>query len=1220
LKKTISLLSVLLFCTVFAGEVNAQTTLTGGTINQYTKVVSIDAGDKITVSGTAGFFVGDTVLIIQMKGTEALIPNTSSFGILQNVYSAGKYEFIIITGISGNQITFITNLSNIYDPGGSVQLVKVPGYNNVIIAGDLTCQPWDSVTGTGGVLTMIVGGSLSMNADIDVSGKGFKGGDPVAGNGDCGSTDVSYKLYYFSASADSAGFKGEGSVSYGPGKVPVGSAYFKGRAAFFNGGGGGNANMAGGGGGSNMGSGGLGGTESKSCASQEPDVGGNGGMDIPSSINWADSNLIFIGAGGGSGTQFGGTIATVGGNGGGIVIIMADTLEGNNHIIRANGQDITTNATGGAGGGGGGGSVLLSINVYSSPLNAEAKGGQGGSTNGINCTGAGGGGGGGLVWYAISTSSGMLNSSVVKGNGGLALSGSCVFEHGSDGADGILQNSLKLPLTGFLFNTIFSANTSLQTDTICEGDIAPKLLGTNPEGGIPPYTFMWESSTDLSNWNIEALGTGFKDFIPVAPLVDTTYYRRTVSDAPSPDQIIDISKEVTIIVQPRIIHDTIIYNDSTCSGMNPDTIFSTPELPSGGNGPGSYSYLWQEKSAATGNIWVDAQSINNLYYYLPPVKTVGVITEVQFRRIISSGIGCPDTITLGILNYLPALVNVIASDQEICDGDTPQILNTDGANPVAGGSGSYMYKWFESIDNVVYNQVIANNESFQPPALSNGTTFTKYWYYKRKITSSACKDTSAPVTITVYPVIDGNSIGRDTAICKGTAPNPLTGTTYSGGAGAGTYSFQWLISSDDVTYSNITGAAAESYNPGNLISPTYYKRVVISDFTPNSCVDTATTPVFVNIHPVFNTSISDLGTGQDTVCNGLPGKVTISMSANAPWNIRVSNDQGWDTLYAGVNTTPVDIDVDANYAFAGNTALATIQYQIDSVKDIFGCNAEVISGTGKVVAVRAPVADAGLDIDFCGLTTSLNATLNYGTGTWSGPIGVNFADPADPKTGVSSLQGTYLLTWTTSGAIMGVCPDDTDQNSLTLWEPPSPAVIIPVTDTTLAAFANEIQLSAGFPAPRVGDILWEMIQGQGTFDNDTARMVFLGNLDWGDNVIRLTISNGSCPDKTNTRTVTVLENPDIPSGISPRVTPNQNDFFRVENIGNVTNELTVFSRLGNIVFRTENFMTADNFPDGWDGTDMHGNPLPDDTYYYILKVEGTHPKTFTGFIIIKGSN
>ncbi len=55
------------------------------------------------------------------------------------------------------------------------------------------------------------------------------------------------------------------------------------------------------------------------------------------------------------------------------------------------------------------------------------------------------------------------------------------------------------------------------------------------------------------------------------------------------------------------------------------------------------------------------------------------------------------------------------------------------------------------------------------------------------------------------------------------------------------------------------------------------------------------------------------------------------------------------------------------------------------------------------------------------------------------------------------------------------------------------------------------------------------------------------------------------------------------------------------------------------MFKTENFMRADNFPMGWDGTDRRGNPLPDDTYYYVLHVKGENPQSFSGYVVIKGN-
>ena len=70
-------------------------------------------------------------------------------------------------------VTFTNPILNNYDVNGIVQLVKVPSFQSVTVTGTLTCSPWDSSTNTGGVLTMIVGRTLSLKANIDVTGKGF---------------------------------------------------------------------------------------------------------------------------------------------------------------------------------------------------------------------------------------------------------------------------------------------------------------------------------------------------------------------------------------------------------------------------------------------------------------------------------------------------------------------------------------------------------------------------------------------------------------------------------------------------------------------------------------------------------------------------------------------------------------------------------------------------------------------------------------------------------------------------------------------------------------------------------------------------------------------------------------------------------------------------------------------------------------------------------------
>lgn len=88
--------------------------------------------------------------------------------------------------IGTGEIRFTRNVYiNSYDARGNVQLVRVPFYNEPVVTSTLTAQPWISSSGTGGVLAIMVGKKLIMNADIDLNGQGFAGAPGVSGIGGC---------------------------------------------------------------------------------------------------------------------------------------------------------------------------------------------------------------------------------------------------------------------------------------------------------------------------------------------------------------------------------------------------------------------------------------------------------------------------------------------------------------------------------------------------------------------------------------------------------------------------------------------------------------------------------------------------------------------------------------------------------------------------------------------------------------------------------------------------------------------------------------------------------------------------------------------------------------------------------------------------------------------------------------------------------------------------
>src|ERR1700754_825749 len=136
----------------------------------------------------------------------------------------------------------------------------------------LTCKPWDGRIG--GVMILIAD-SLTLNADIDVSGKGFRGGIAQ----DVPDVTLFQVTDYISTTNPSyCARRGEGIAGFGI------EPQTSGRGAAANGGGGGNNHNAGGGGGSNAGCGGNGGwayNGNNRYSGDKPAAQGIGGRPLP---------------------------------------------------------------------------------------------------------------------------------------------------------------------------------------------------------------------------------------------------------------------------------------------------------------------------------------------------------------------------------------------------------------------------------------------------------------------------------------------------------------------------------------------------------------------------------------------------------------------------------------------------------------------------------------------------------------------------------------------------------------------------------------------------------------------------------------------------------------------------------------------------------------------------------------------------------------------------
>lgn len=1190
---------LLIIAMILAGGsvfISGQTPLLTGQVNRYAKITSVGTS-HVFVDDVSDFAVNDTVMVMQMNGVR-INAGTDLQGNYQNVIGTpGKYEIIIIGSINTatRRINFTRVLMNSYNAGAGLQLVKVRSYRDAVVNTQLSCQPWDSASVRGGVLVFMVKGVLTLNADINVTGTGFRGGVVSQGVGWCQNTHDSLGWESYSVWSPAAGYKGEGIGSRTASDEPLYPYYMKGKGANMTGGGGGNGHFSGGGGGSNYGEGSIGDVEiaPDTCGGLLP--GGRGGFTI-SGYPTLNSG-VFMGGGGGASAYLTTPSTSPGANGGGIVIIHADTIVGNGRIITASGAAAGNNtvANSGAGGGGAGGSVVISTTYFQTTPLLSADGGRGGDN--INQNGAGGGGGGGLIWTRGAFPG---TATVAGGQGGIHSTG----DPNRDGAPGRIRGDLNLPLNGFLFNEIYLAHSQTQLDSICEGMIPPSMTGTRPAGGSGTYTYQWQKSYDNNNWS-DVAGTSI-DYLPTSTEAVTVWFRRVVSDGAG---IVDRSLPVQIIVHPRITGNIVGRDTTLCYNMNPDELYPLNAGPSGGTG--LYYYQWEQ---SPDNVtWNDAAGAAVAAAYDPPA----LISTTFYHRIVSSG-ACTDISSPVTVTILPAITNnTVAADQTICEGSL--FANLTGSAPGGGAAPSYTYEWMSSSDNVNWEPAAAtnNNASYDPQDDSPGTT-----YYRRMVYSglnNTCQSASNSIILTSHPAITNNIIGDDQTICEGSAPADIDGTVPANGAGAGTYLYQWMRSTDGSVFNNIDGATAEDLPGIPLASGVWYRRVVNS----SACISTSNT-VHITVDPaITGFQIALPSQGHDTICAG----TAPAILSGTPSGGLGTFTYAWASSTDNVNFTPL--------------AETGTSYQPGNLSSTTWFRRTVTSGAcseGSVyrITVLPLITGNTVSADQTICNTQIAASL-----TGSAPSGGD---------------GIYRYLWERKAATSPDWVAAAGTNNSAGYQPP---LLDETTQFRRSVFSGENNCCTSVSEPvtvtvdimpqniSAGDdrtllpyqfaaILEGSFEGEGTaswsydfstgdedplFSAPEELVTEVRKLGFGDNTFMLTVANGACVAEGVPVTLTVPELV-IPQGVTPN-NDGINDYFNIEGLEFTRNELVIINTAGAVVYRENDYRSND--PVGaWAGLDLNGNEVPDGTYYFLLTIKGAqdlnvpdYVSHLSGFLILR---
>jgi hypothetical protein len=443
---------------------SASAGVTSITVSNITHLKRTDATTPNVSLGTSIFAndaltPGDLVMIIQMQGADIATTDDANYGNITAYNNTGNYELKTVLSIASNTITFCDALTNSYGATGRqrTQVIRVPRFNNLTVNAThiISAAAWQGTKG--GVCAIEVNGNLLLNGQIDVSGKGFRGG--IVAN-----SALVLGITNYRSTADTIGaLKGESIAGNSTDYNTLNGAY--GRGAPANGGGGGDNHNSGGGGGSNAGNNSMltpwNGTgikststaawanawnlESAGFATNISRGGGRGGYTFtdadqdaltvaPGNIAWnydnrrnvggfggrpldySSNTRLFLGGGGGAGQEndgYGGS----GGNGGGIAyLLVAGIISGSGNITAygANGGSTIGLGNDAPGGGGGGGAVIALSNQGITGITINAIGGDGGNQTitGIESEGPGGGGGGGYIFTTTTTVTRLVTGGV----------------------------------------------------------------------------------------------------------------------------------------------------------------------------------------------------------------------------------------------------------------------------------------------------------------------------------------------------------------------------------------------------------------------------------------------------------------------------------------------------------------------------------------------------------------------------------------------------------------------------------------------------------------------------------------------------------------------------------------------------------------------------------------------------------------------------------------
>lgn len=402
-----------------------------------------------------------------------------------------------------------------------------------------------------------------------------------------------------------------------------------------------------------------------------------------------------------------------------------------------------------------------------------------------------------------------------------------------------------------------------------------------------------------------------------------------------------------------------------------------------------------------------------------------------------------------------------------------------------------------------------------------------------------------------------------------------------------------------------------SFDPSVLVfNRAYYVTFLVGDLT-NGNVDRTKRCASQTrgIPMIFKDKFTAGLVGDTTVCRFSAAKLYFKTNQNSSLDITYRADSGTVAFALGLQ----------NNAVINIIPSVSATYKLVDATDKNGCQA-TITDSARINLRPLPTANAGIDRSVCNNRIQLEGAENFAyVGNWTSLTpNVQITTPSDARSVVENLQnGRNIFIWTVKDT---ACLDYSVRDTVQIFFPILPkAVNLSLITKMGVPVTGNVSESAPIGTYSVTRLTNPQNGRFDLFSNGSFTYIPEPKFE-GIVTFRYIICSDLCTQLCDTGEVRILikkvedtvkiVNIGVPNAITPN-DDGKNDALVIDGLDQFTeNELVIFNRWGDILFKSK------PYKNDWRGTNQSGDPLPEGTYYYILRLNTADGKILRGDMTI----